>query len=198
MEYNRTCHLMLCELHYPIIHGKTDDSDKNIETHYLVYEIYDPTNGMSLGYFDDSESNSESVSESDSESDSDSDSMNTSEMDETIEFLQTFYSSNEMQLNANIHHPTIRNYHNIVSRPNYIRPEIGLYIILPTQEAIAILKTYWIRIIQRKWKKVFQERQKIIQQRCNIIRLSSRRIYGRWPTNYNILPGLKGMLNELT
>ena len=35
---NKKNYLMLCELHYPGRHGKTEDSDPNIETHYLVYD----------------------------------------------------------------------------------------------------------------------------------------------------------------
>ena len=48
-------HLMLCELHFPTIHGKTDDSQPDIETHYLVYDIYDPTTGISLNYTESDE-----------------------------------------------------------------------------------------------------------------------------------------------
>jgi hypothetical protein len=91
-------------------------------------------------------------------------------------------------------HPTIRNYHNIIKHPNYIKPEIGQYIILPTQEAIAILKTFWLRIIQKKWKKVFQERKNIIKKRCNLLNLSTRELRRNLYTN---VPGLRGMLSEL-
>ena len=32
--------LILCELHHPFIHGKTDDSDPYIETHFIVISEY--------------------------------------------------------------------------------------------------------------------------------------------------------------
>jgi hypothetical protein len=94
-------------------------------------------------------------------------------------------------------HPSIRNYYNIISKENYIKPEIAEYIILPTREAIAILKTFWLRIIQKKWKKIFQERKNIIKQRCNFSNLSIREIQGKWPDSCMNLPGLKGMLSAL-
>ena len=94
-------------------------------------------------------------------------------------------------------HPVIRNYHNIISNKNYIKPEIGEYIILPTQESVAILKTFWLRIIQKKWKKVFQERKNVISQRCNFSNLSIREILGKWPESCFNLPGLRGMLSDL-
>ena len=193
---DKTCYLMLCELHYPIIHGKTHDSDKNIETHYLVYDRFDPTSGVS---YCDLDQYQEYDTDTEYETDSDDDPINISKIDDSIEFLQNFYLSDEMRRisNLNGNHPTIRNYHNIVLRQNYIKPEIGQYIILPTQEAIAILKTFWIRIIQRKWKKIFQDRKNILSKRCNIFNLSSRQIYGRWPEKYITLPGLKGMLSDL-
>jgi hypothetical protein len=47
---------------------------------------------------------------------------------------------------------TIRNFAKIICNKNYIKPEIAECIILPTGETIAILKTFWIRIIQKVYK----------------------------------------------
>jgi hypothetical protein len=94
-------------------------------------------------------------------------------------------------------HPIIRNYRSIISRKNYIKPEIGEYIILPTQEAVAILKTFWLRIVQRKWKKVFLEQQDIIKMRSYPSSLYYREIYGKWPESCAYFPQLKGMLNNI-
>ena len=164
-------YLMLCELHYPAIHGKNNDSDPFIERHYLVYDRFDPITGISYSCLSDYEVN------------------------DSITFLQKHYSNPG---NFDQHyfgkHPTIRNYHNIISSPNYIKPEIGEYIILPTQESVAILKTFWIRIIQRKWKQIFKKRQFIIRNRCCPSNLYVREITGNWSCN---LPGLRGMLKTL-
>lgn len=189
-------YLMICVLHHPGIHGKTYTSDPNIETHYLVHQRYDAVTGISLGYFE------EYIEyDTDEEYDSDSDVENDNtfvRIDDDIRFLTETYSNPEhVNLRHFGAHPTIRNYYNIVSKPNYIKPEIGEYIILPTQEAVAILKTFWLRIIQKKWKKVFQERKEIIKQRCYLSNLSIREIRGMWPKSCVNLPGLKGMLSDL-
>jgi hypothetical protein len=185
-------YLMLCELHYPAVHGKTADSDPHIETHYLVYDRFDPITGISYSCLDDEEYNT------DEEYDSDG-SDNNYTINDSITFLKNHYA-NPSRFNRGLlgNHPTIRNYHNIISRQNYIKPEIGTYIMLPTQEAVAILKTFWLRIIQRKWKKVFQERKNMIRNRLGLYSLYMRQITGNWPKEFEKLPCLTGMLKELT
>ena len=170
-------YLMLCELHYPPFHGKDENSDPFIETHYLVYDRFDFRTGISLT------------------PEPDINDIDDAKLNDMLEFLKEYYANYNPETYKQ--HPTIRNYHNIISRPNYIKPEIGEYIILPTQEAIAILKTVWIRIIQRKWKKVFIERKNIMFKRCLTTSINSREIYGKWPQTCSDLPGLKGMLKEL-
>jgi hypothetical protein len=189
-NYNNTVpnnkhYLMLCELHSPAIHGKTSDSDPNIETHYLVYDRFVPITGISYSCLDDTD---------------DSDDENSSyTINDSIQFLKNHYSNRSRFNNGSLkNHPTIRNYHNIISRQNYIKPEIGKYVMLPTQEAVAILKTFWLRIIQRKWKKVFQERKNMTRNRLSISSLHTRQITGKWPKEYEQLPGLRGMLKDLT
>lgn len=190
-------YLMLCELHYPGVHGKTDDSDPNIETHYLVHDRFDPITGISFCCHLD-----EYIEyDTDEEYESDDDIIENRgfhTINDDIAFLREHYS-NPANFDPRYfgRHPTIRNYHNIISNPNYIKAEIGEYIILPTQEAIAILKTFWLRIIQKKWKKVFQERKNIIRQRCHLSNLSIREMRGRWPDSCFNLPGLRGILSDI-
>jgi hypothetical protein len=183
-------YLMLCEIHFPTIHGKTFNSDPNIETHYLVYDIYDPITKSSL--------QNPEIHEYDSD---DSDGNSLSDMDNDIISLKRKYLILSRYFNNHSRpddkHPTIRNYYNIISKSNYIKAEIGKYIILPTQETIAILKTFWIKIIQKKWKKVFEQRQKMIQERCKIQNLKFRQTTGYWPEYCNKLPRLRGMLKQL-
>lgn len=176
----RKHYLMLCELHFPELHGKTNNSDPYIESHYLVYEKF---NAQEISLF------SENID--DIEDTMIDDGNRFSDIYDTALFLNTNY--NELARNyrgSYIRHPIIRNYHNIISKTDYIKPEIGEYIILPTQEAIAILKTIWLRIIQRKWKKVYAERRKICH---SISYLRNREIH----STCSIFPGLKGMLNNL-
>ena len=116
-------------------------------------------------------------------------------INKSITFLKDHYARNHYSDYPD--HPFIRNYRNIISQENYIRPEIGEYIILPTQEAVAILKTFWLRIIQRSWKNVFKKRQNIIKQRSRPCSLFIREISGTWESDLVKLPGLRGMLNKL-
>ncbi len=101
-------------------------------------------------------------------------------------------------INSNkLNHNRIRNYKNIVNRANYIKPEIAQCIYLPSNECIAILKTFWIRLIQRKWKNILSERRKILEKRSNIISIIYREIYGNWPNGCLHYPRLTGMLSNL-
>ena len=171
---NKKFNLILCEIHCPFIHGKTDSSDPNIETHYLVFDKYNPYTYLSY-----SVDNFDSI-------------YYTIDMNTDIEFLSNKYNAEYLE----IEHPTIRNYTNIIYRQNYIKAEIAQCIMLPTHEEIAILKTFWLRIIQRKWKKIVAERQQIILRRIYPDALHFRRVYGKWPECCNYLPGLKGMLSS--
>tara|TARA_B110000967_G_scaffold204830_1_gene248115 strand:+ start:9208 stop:9888 length:681 start_codon:yes stop_codon:yes gene_type:complete len=58
-----------------------------------------------------------------------------------------------------------------------------------------ILKTYWLRLIQRHWKKVYKQQHCIIRQRCKIKNMRYREIHGTYPEKIARLPGLKGLLN---
>jgi hypothetical protein len=181
-------YLMLCAIHHPLINGKDNDSDPNIETHYLVIDRFQPMTGLPYSCINDD--NDDTNDDFEYESDDD----DIVKMDKTVDFLKLHYSNPEIVLQKYVgNHPTIRNYHNIVLRPDYIKPEIGEYIVLPTQEVVAILKTVWLRIIQRKWKKVFQERNNIIKNKCIISNLLLREV----SASYFHLPGLRGMLSEL-
>ena len=52
-------------------------------------------------------------------------------------------------------HPWVRNYNDI--NKNILNIQIAEKIILKGEECVAILKTFWIKIIQRTWKKVFRK-----------------------------------------
>ena len=182
--------LILCELHYTPLHGKTDDSCPTIESHYIVNDRFNPLTGESTTIFD-------FVSESESEEDdSDSDSENDISdlqlcLEESNEFYQTINPITNIKY---VPHTCIRNYFNIISRTDYIKPELALCITLPTGELIAIIKTIWIKLIQRAWKRVFIRRQEIVNGRRHIDSLNCRRVTGYWPAKYRVLPTLVGLL----
>jgi hypothetical protein len=64
----------------------------------------------------------------------------------------------------------------------------------PLGYCVGILKTFWIKIIQRTWKKIMKKRRDIMNIRKNISSLRYRELNGRWPSNCNDMPGLNGML----
>lgn len=191
---------VLCELHYRPIHGKTRSSCPNIDEYFLVIDTFDGITGYIL---DELENYHEYDTDRESNySGSDTDNEDNENMLTHISHIQRLHSSHyqEVIVNRNFHHiphKTIRNYHNIISRHDYIRPEIAECIELPTLEYIAIIKTIWIRIIQRKWKSVFIERKKIIKYRYCPSSLTTRLQTGFWPKHCQILPGIKGMLSNL-
>ena len=91
-------------------------------------------------------------------------------------------------------HKFIKNYKNMITQPNYIKPEIGEIINLPTGHAVCIIKTMWLRVVQRAWKRLFKERKQIIQMRCRFQSLKHREITGVWPDNCRYWPSFQGLL----
>lgn len=59
----------------------------------------------------------------------------------------------------------------------------------------AIKKTYWLRIIQKHWKKTFKERTRIIHKRGSPQNQNYRSINGFYPENIKRIPTIKGLLH---
>ena len=76
--------------------------------------------------------------------------------------------------------------------------EIAECFYLPSQECVSILKTFWLKIIQRKWKNILRERKNIIRKRGHPNSLIHREIYGKWPISCLYYPALSGMLSNLS
>ena len=90
----------------------------------------------------------------------------------------------------NLTHDLFPNYRQIIFKPNYVKPEIVECIYLePDDHCIAILKTFWIKIIQRAWKNILEKRQ-IIKK--SLAGLRHRELTGKWPK----MPGLLGLLTR--
>jgi len=56
-----------------------------------------------------------------------------------------------------------------------------------------ILKTFWLKVIQRTWKRIYIERQKFVSNCKNPTELLYRQLHGKWKGNKKYT-GLKGML----
>jgi hypothetical protein len=48
---------------------------------------------------------------------------------------------------------------------------------------LAVIKTHWIRLVQRRWKNVFKQRK---NAKKNLFNLRHREIYGKFPDSCNI------------
>lgn len=47
-------------------------------------------------------------------------------------------------------------------------------------ELVGYLQTYWLKILQRKWKRIFVERRELIKKRSTIYTLRERQCIGQW------------------
>ena len=80
------------------------------------------------------------------------------------------------------------------------RPKINILKISINErgEYVAITKTFWLKIIQRKWKKIYKERCDTLKKMKSLVYLRNREINGI-STYYPSLNGLYyyGNLNTL-
>ena len=58
-----------------------------------------------------------------------------------------------------------------------------------------ILKTHWLRLVQRHWKKTFQLRKQAIHKRMSLYVQLHFMLHGCYPEGYKHIPTLRGMLN---
>ena len=115
-----------------------------------------------------------------------------------VEDMCNLYNQGYLErINQLTHHKFIRNYHNIITNPNYIKPEIGEKLYLPSGHCVCIIKTIWLKLIQRAWKKIYKNRIDIIKKRFTVHALRTREITGKWPENCRYLPDIRGILSGL-
>lgn len=176
MNQNSKYKLVVCELFNPYIHGSDNDNNKYVNGHYLCVHI----------------SRNRSIFEErlyDSDSDDEDDYDYEGHIYDMIDLYRGYYSSF-----SRTPHSFIRNYKKIVTSNNYIVPHIGEIMYLPSGECVVIIKTFWIRLIQRAWKRVFHTRKNTILKRKRIKSQHFRDIYGNWPSDCNYYPSIRGIL----
>ena len=175
--------LGLCHIFNPELHGINEDSDLNIIGHYLVIHSEEDD-------IDDGVTDTDSIFTT---STIDNDEDECVKIEDIMDFYQRMYREIK-HANEYIYHPIINNYKNIISNRNYIQLEIFQKIYLKGDECVAILKTFWIRIIQKTWKKIYQQRKNIMNKRKNIKSILYRELNIKWPPNCSYLPSIYGML----
>jgi hypothetical protein len=109
-----------------------------------------------------------------------------------------FYFKNKYD---KIPHPVVRNYTNILFNHRSFQIEICQTIPITDSEGYIVLcviiKTFWLKIIQRRWKNIFKLRKHIIKSRCSIPSQKYFEIHGIYPQDCFRLPGIVGMLKDM-
>lgn len=139
--------LGICEIFHPNIHGFTNNSYQYIQTHFIILSIIHKSDFYTMCIRDC--------------------------IHNYINSVYRYYNINNHKL---IHHPNIRNYNNIISNKNNIKLNIILIIKLRTNENIAIIKTFWLKILQRKIKKNYKNRLLKLEKMKNIKYIMKREI----------------------
>lgn len=76
----------------------------------------------------------------------------------------------------------------------HVSLEVVKWECLPGLELVGYWKTYWIKLVQRRWKSVLTQRNEITKKRMNTKSLIYREKHGKWPEHLIIMPTLRGML----
>lgn len=72
--------------------------------------------------------------------------------------------------------------------------KINIIDVFPFKMYVAINKTFWLKLIQRKWKSIMKIRKNIIFQRSRISNQMYFQMHGKYPINMRVLPALHGMM----
>ena len=123
--------LAFCEIFNSKIHGKNSNSSKNIDSHFLIFRTLCIYEFYTITQF---------IPISD--------------------FICTIRNDYITNITNNYSHPVIRNYNEILIKKHYISLEIIECVELEGGEQVAIYKTFWLRIIQRKWKRYCESKKK--------------------------------------
>lgn len=182
----------VCEIHNILLHGFTSTSDREVLGHYIVIASFD---FIYTNINDNPDADTDSVSSFYSYS-TDNDNYDDDDLKATLKLYRNKYK--QWIENAQfIEHSFIRNYKDIISKQCYIKPEIIHKLYLSGGECVAIIKTHWLKLVQRCWKKVFNQRLNILNIRKGIHALQFRERCGTWSNNCLVMPGLKGMLHGI-
>jgi hypothetical protein len=66
---------------------------------------------------------------------------------------------------------------------------------LPDETCTVIIKTHWLRLVQRHWKKTYCKRRNMVRHRMSPQMQRYSQIHGKYPDCISRLPSLRGMLS---
>ena len=159
--------LLIPEIYNKYFHGRTFDSDPNIDGQFLVLQTFYINPSYNIFEFFRYVNN-------------------------LCNFYKKYYEKNFCSLC--FPHTLLRNYNNIIKQPKYLNLEIGKIYYLNGGECVCVVKTFWLKIVQRAWKKVYKRRQQIRQRRSRPDSILYRQFSGKWPQSCDHLPCIRGML----
>jgi hypothetical protein len=82
-----------------------------------------------------------------------------------------------------------------IFRPSSPRIDILQLDILDDGTYSVIIKTYWLRLVQRHWKKICKDRYSMLLRRGGINAQKTFSMEGKYPAHLRRLPSIYGMLN---
>ncbi len=157
--------LALVELYLPLKHGIVDKKYNSLYSNYLILDTIEITE-----FYE----NMRSI---------------LSDLDYSKKMYKHYIAKLKYEMNVSRLHPFIRNYEKLVTNPK----QYQLQIIEPStysigtnewdQYSTAVIKTHWIRLIQRRWREILKQRALSMK---NIRHLTHREIHGRYPAECNI------------
>jgi len=135
--------MVLGEWFHTLYHGKDKNSDPKLNGHFLVNSIY-----HSFHLVEHDDGSCLLINDK------------VSLFNMLIDYRK--HIRERQQQHREIHkHTIIKNYVNMSTKKDYIKPEIAELVYLSGGECVAILKTFWLRIIQRTWKRIYKERKTV-------------------------------------
>lgn len=67
---------------------------------------------------------------------------------------------------------------------------------LPDETCAVIIKTYWLRLVQRQWKKTYRKRKMMVRNRMHPTAQQYKQIHGYYPPHISRMPSIRGMLSK--
>jgi len=150
--------LAICDLYHPLKYGITENSSENIMGQFLVFALLD-----SDEFFDER-----------GIIDSHEDNLWNAHQCYFGEFSHPCYF-------GELSHPVIHNYNHYILSKKYNNTEIVETHELSGGEFVAVFKTFWISIIQRRWRYIVQKRKQVLHLRKMPTALLYRETCGQWP-----------------
>ena len=175
--------LVLCEYFHHHIHGFDDDSDPCIDSHYLVHTRF-PVPGTT------STSTTTTTSSTDPWKHLQAVCVQLHRLYRNL--LHTQAAIDTIGYMSNGHR--LRHYRHLAENPLTYLPQLAEVYHLRGGECVAVLKTFWLRLVQRSWKRVFAKRQDVLRRRGRPEELAWFQRMGKWSPECGALPSVRGML----